>query len=83
MNRLVRITSERKNYTEQSRSPPKIHTPDRHWHFNENYVLPEKRKKVNVKFNYDMKIEPREQSKTIIRPLSSKPEEPKLIRIPI
>lgn len=30
-----------------------------------------------------MKIEPREQSKTIIRPLSSKPEEPKLIRIPI
>lgn len=83
MNRLVRINSERKFHTESSRSPPKHQTPEGHWHFNENYVLPEKHKKVKVKFNYQIKVEPREPLLPILRPVSSKREEPKMQRIPI
>ncbi|CAD8083921.1 unnamed protein product [Paramecium primaurelia] len=61
MNRLVRINSEKQRYhTDHSRSPTnQHHTPDGHWHFNKHYILPEKRKKPYLKFNYQIKIEPK------------------------
>jgi hypothetical protein len=51
MNRLVRVHSETKQ-TNKSHSLGRRHSPDGHWYFNENYVLPEKRTKANIKFNY-------------------------------
>ncbi|CAK86606.1 unnamed protein product (macronuclear) [Paramecium tetraurelia] len=59
MNRLVRINSEKhKLHTNTSRSPSNRNcTPDQFWQYNKNHIIPEKRKKMSFKFNYQIKID--------------------------
>ncbi|CAD8168910.1 unnamed protein product [Paramecium pentaurelia] len=69
MNRLVRINSEKhKLYTNTSRSPSnRNHTPDQFWQYNKNHIIPERRKKMSFKFNYQIKID--HKTEQILQPL--------------
>ncbi|CAD8183726.1 unnamed protein product [Paramecium octaurelia] len=70
MNRLVRINSEKhKLHTNTSRSPSnRNRTPDQFWQYNKNHIIPEKRKKMSFKFNYQIKID--HKSEQLLKPLT-------------